>query len=593
MFYILIGGWGIYKVVRELDIEKGVAIVSSLSYMSCGYMLGHLQHFCWITGTAFIPFVLLFFLRVNKTPVVKNYILGAIAVYLFVSSTHPGLVIGAMYFFLFALIAILVFRKNATGAFYHPKFLLINLGFFLLAVMFSIGVIISDLDVLRHISRGNKPPLSESLLEPTTLQCYLSLLFPLAVNKSSLFATDISMRNVFIGISSLVGVILLLRYFHKKILAAFGFAILFFIFLSAGGIFKTVAYYALPLVGNVRLNGEFAYFVLIIGILAGACGLQKLLMDDNFKTSLKRLLGVFMILSLLAAIIAVLMIVLPPGSTFHQFTRSGDNFGSTIKTMIDRLSFADLLLVSALILLSTLLLVRLNLSSTRKIAGIIVLNLVVNTWLTLPFTGLGMKSKGQINSEMTQFAPGISPQELQPLKKTTFIDSGLRGQFILLGSYSKKIGFPREEQYPVELKSTQNFFSDSSLFRFITQQAYVFLSADTTTTSETNFDSSNIEIKKFAPGYLKVSVNNRKYRFITFLQNDYPYWQTFVNSRMTRHYTGYKCFITVPVEQGNNDVEFVFNPMPIKKAMSINVVILVLGLACLMFRGLRNRSIFN
>jgi hypothetical protein len=591
MFYILIGGWGVYKVVRELGIEKGIAIVSSLSYMSSGFIVGHLQHFCWVTGTGFFPYVLLFFLRINKSPVVKNYILGAIAVFLFVSSTHPGLVIGAAYFFLFALVAIFVFRKNATSRFYHPKFLLINLGFLILASIFSIGVIISDLDVLRHISRGNKPPLGESLLGPTTFQCYLSLLFPLAINKSSLFATDVSMRNVFVGMASLPGVVLLLQYFNKKILAALGLAMLFFIFLAAGGIFKTVAYYALPLVGNVRLNGEFAYFVLVIAIFAGAFGLQQLLADDKFKRSLKRLLGAFMILSLLATITALLIILLSPRSAIHAFGGSGDNFKSTVKELIDHLSFPDLLLISALILLASLLLIRINLSSTRKIAVIVVLNLVINTWLALPFTGLGMKSKKQINNEMTQFAPGISQQELQALYRTKFIDSSLKGQFIMLGSYSKKIGYPDEEQYPVELKNTQNFFSDSNLFRFITQQSYVFLSTDTTQKGETNFDSTRIEVKKFAPGDFHMTVNNGKYRFITFLQNNYPYWQAFVNGKMVRHYTGFKSFISVPIEPGSNEVEFVFNPAPIKKAMMINGTILLLGLACLMFRGLRDHPV--
>lgn len=590
MFYILIGGWAVYKVVRELGVEKGIAIVSSLSYMSCGYIVGHLQHFCWITGTGFFPYVLLFLLKINKSPIVENYIFGAIAVFLFVSSTHPGLVIGAMYFFLFALIAIFVFRKNATSTFYHPKFLLINLGFLILALIFSIGVITSDLDVLWHISRGNKPPLSESLLESTTLQCYLSLLFPLAVNKSSSFATDVSMRNVFMGTASLVGVIFLFLYFNRRILVALGFGMLFFVFLAAGGILKTIAYYVLPLVGNVRLNGEFAYFVLILGILAGAYGLQQLIAGDNFKTLLKRSLGLLITLSSLTTITAVLIILASNNSAFHEFARAND-LKSTVKALIDRSTFGDLLLASALILLASLLLIRINLSSTRKIATIVVFNLVINTWLALPFTGLGMKSKRQINNEMTQFSPGIFSQELQPLYKTSFIDSGLRGQFIMLGSYSKKIGYPKEEQYPVELKSTQNFFTDSSLVRFIIQQSYVFLSTDTTITSQTDFDSTSIEIKKFAPGYLNVAVNNGKYRFITFLQNDYPYWQTFINGRVVKHSTGFKSFISVPIEPGHNDVEFVFNPTPIKKAVMINGALLLLGLACLMFRRLRDRPL--
>jgi hypothetical protein len=593
MFYILIGGWGIYKVVRELGIEKGVAIISSLAYMSCGYTVGHLQHFCWVTGTGFFPYVVLFFLKINKNPIVRNFILGAMSVFLFVSSTHPGLVIGSAYFFLFALVAVFVFRRNATSKFYRPKLLLTNLNFFILASIFSIGVVISDLDVLGHISRGSKLPLRESLLDPTSFQCYLSLLFPLAVNKSSFFATDVSMRNVFIGMASLAGVIFTFQYFNKKILGFLAFAMAFFIFLAAGGIFKTVCYYALPFVGYVRLNGEFVYFVLVIAILAGAFGLQQLVVDDKFKKFMRRLLGFLIILSLLTTITGVLVILLSHNSAVYAVTWNNHNFKWSIKALIDRITFGDLLLVSALILLITLLLIRINLSSTRKIAAIVIVNLVINTWFTLPFTGLGMKSKGQINNEMTQFARGIFPQELQALYKTKFLDSNLKGQFIMLGSYSKKIGYPNEEQYPVELKSTQNFFGDSVLFRFISHQSYVFLSTDTTSTSETNFDPTSIEITKFAPGYLHVSVNNSKYKFITFLQNDYPYWQTFVNDKIVKHHTGFMTFISVPIEPGRNEVDFVFNPMPVKKAVIVNGGILLLALASLLSRRIGNTLLFN
>ena len=207
MLYILLGGWGIYKVTRELGIQKGIAIISAISYMSCGYISGHLQYLCWITGTAFFPYVLLYFLKINKKPVFKNFILGALTVFLFVASTHPGLIIGAAYFFLFALVTISIFRKNYTRSLYPPKFLLVNGAFLMLGIVFSIGVLISDLDVLRHISRGIKVNLKESLLAPTTFQSYLSILFPVAVNKSSLFDTDVSMRNVFVGIAGLSGFI--------------------------------------------------------------------------------------------------------------------------------------------------------------------------------------------------------------------------------------------------------------------------------------------------------------------------------------------------------------------------------------------------
>ncbi len=44
MFYILVGGWGIYKLARHFKISQNISLLSSLSYMSGGYIVGHLQH---------------------------------------------------------------------------------------------------------------------------------------------------------------------------------------------------------------------------------------------------------------------------------------------------------------------------------------------------------------------------------------------------------------------------------------------------------------------------------------------------------------------------------------------------------------------
>src|SRR6185295_12161336 len=161
----------------------------------------------------------------------------SISVFLFVSSTHPGLIIGAIYFLIFGLLVIFLFRKTNCRNFYQPNFWLINFTFLLLSSVFSIVVIVSDLDVLRYISRGDKINLTQSLLQPTSFQCYLSLLFPLAVNKSSLFATDISMRNVYMGLASIAAIVLSFKYIKKKILLTTLAPLLFFILLSSGGIF--------------------------------------------------------------------------------------------------------------------------------------------------------------------------------------------------------------------------------------------------------------------------------------------------------------------------------------------------------------------
>jgi hypothetical protein len=201
-----------------------------------------------------------------------------------------------------------------------------------------------------------------------------------------------------------------------------------------------------------------------------------------------------------------------------------------------------------------------------------------------------MKSKKEIHNEMIQSPRGLPAQELRPLTNTKYMDSSLKNEFRLLGSYSKKIGYPAEEPYPVELTNTQKFFGDPGLIGFITRQSYIFLSTDTTAGAATSFDSHAIKITHFGAGYLKVTIDNSKYRFITFLQNDYPYWQTFINDSAVKHYTGFKTFISMPIDSGRQEVKFLFNPAPIKKAMIINAVIILTGLILLILRRRRNTT---
>jgi hypothetical protein len=594
MIYILIGGWGIYKIAKELGISKGIALLTGLAYVGCGYITGHLQHFCWITGTGFFPYVLLFFVRINKNPILKNYIGSGISFSLFLSSTHPGIIIGAIYFFAFALAIILVFRKNETRKFFRSQLLLTNFLFILFCVSFSIGVITSNLDVLQHISRGNKVSLSQSLLEPTTFQSYISLLFPLAVNRSDFFATDISMRNVYIGLASLIGVFFIFHFVRKKILLAVTTVLLFFILLSAGSIFKIFFYYSLPLLGYVRLNGEFTYFVILILLFCGAFGLDFLIANKKNEESVKKSINILITISGITILICATTIIFSHSSLLFQDKIIGSNFKITIKNLLDKLTFADMMTASAIIQLLTLFFIKKNIRQPQRFFFIAIINLILNVWLALPFTGLGRASKKEMNKKIFVSPHGIYPQELQPFTKTKFLDSSLKKELQLLGAYSKKIGYPSEESYPVQLRTTKKIFEDSSLHNFINQQSYIFLSDDTIIYTKTYFDSSLIAIKKFGPGYIKAEINNSEnHRFITFLQNDYPYWQTFVDKKLVPHYTSFKTFMSAPILQGNHEVEFIFDPQPIRKTIIINAIILIIGLTCLCFPRLRNFRIMK
>jgi hypothetical protein len=590
MFYLLLGGWGMFKLIKEF-FSKETALLIGLSYLCCGYAVGHLQHFIWITGLAFFPYVLLFFARTHKNPVVKNFIGCGISIFFFLSSTHPGLIIGAGYFFIFLFAFIFLFRNSVTKELYSRKFWLINLLLLITGAVSSLIVITSNLDVLNHISRGSKVSLNETLLNPTTIQSYFSLLFPLPVHKSNFFATDISMRNVYGGMALIFGLFFYFKNTDRKVILYSLVPVLFFILLASGGWFKTFAWHAFPLTGYVRMNGEFTYFVILILFLLAAGGLDTVLKNNVLKNQVTRISKILLVLFVLTAVIGLIVILITRSSILFS---ADQGYGKTfIKSVFEDLSFADLLVIQSIILFLTILMIKKFRSNFSALGFIVCINLIITTWLCLPFTGLGMKSKTEIQSVINSSQKGILPQELIPVNETKFIQPGTKREFIMLSSYSKKIGHPKMEEYPVQLNSSEAYFNDSLLVNFINRQAWLFLSTDTTVNASTDFSPSSISILENGPGKIKCSVNNNGFKYFVLLQNNYPFWNVSINGNKQEHFTAFKTFITVPLEGGTHIVEFDFNPAPVKKVLWANGVIIALFIVALSLKNIRNKRLFK
>lgn len=584
MFYVFLGGWGIYKIVKELCTRE-IALLTGLAYICSGYIVGHLQYLCWITGTAFFPFVLLYFIRVHKSPVLKNFAAGGISVFLFVASTHPGLIIGAIYFFAFLLLFIYFNRKYLFTTFYKPgRFWQISFLFALVGSLLSLVVIVSNIDVLSHISRGTRVSLEQTLLAPTTLQSYLSLLLPLPVHKSGFFNTDIAMRNVYIGLVHLAGLILFARYFPRRIVLFAAIPLLFFILLSAGGPFKVFAWKFLPLTGFVRLNGEFTYFTTLILLACGATGLQRFYTDKSELLPRKYAKA-------FAWLFASLALTTGPSVSFVQ--SAGTGIRDWLKSAIDNTSFWDLFFVQALIQLVSILLLRMFASRKAQLLFTVAFNFIVITWLTLPYTGLGSMSKKEVQSVLNTFPRGIPPQELVSINDASYISSDYWDRFMLVSSYSKKIGYTNRDQYPVQLARTSALYSDTALYSFIKKQSFIFLSSDTTVNSTTTYDSSAIRVIRCGPGYVECIVDNDNFQWLTFLQNDYPGWKVSIDGIPAAHFTGFKTFIAVPLRKGTSTVIIEFIPTRIKTAMWITITLLAITIAVILVKNLGVRNVFK
>ena len=213
-----------------------------------------------------------------------------------------------------------------------------------------------------------------------------------------------------------------------------------------------------------------------------------------------------------------------------------------IKSLIDNTSIWDLLLVQSIIQIATIWFFRKFLNKKSFVGFILCLNFIVITWLTLPFTGLGMMSKKEVQAIIDKFPKGIQPQPLVSINNADYITPPDESQFLLIASYSKKIGSTMPDQYPVQLRTNDAFIDDKNLYGFIKNQSYIFLSDDTTVNTRTNFGSSNIQVQQSGPGLIKCKVINNDFQWLTLLQNNYKYWEVRVDGKLVPHYTGFKTF---------------------------------------------------
>jgi hypothetical protein len=439
-------------------------------------------------------------------------------------------------------------------------------------------VIISNIEVLNNIYRANKVSLDQTLWHPTTIQSYISLYLPLAVHKTGFFNTDIGMRNVFIGLLPFVGLFAAAKFFKWQHLFTVVTPLTFFILLSAGGHFKTFAWKYLPLLGHVRLNGEFSIFTILILLFCGGAGLQIILNDENKKDFLRALFTKFLWITAAIILLALIWIFKSRNSIFYSTGITYETIKKSIKSIIDNISIWDLVIIQAFINIVTFLLFKKQYKNYGLILLTFSFNLIITTWLTMPFTGLGTMSKKEVQSIINKLPRGINPQPLVSINDAEYIQPMYPDQFQLIGSYSKKIGSILPDQYPVQLNNNVNFIADTPLYSFIKQQAFIFLSTDTTKYSITNFDSAYIQIISSGPGYTKCIISNDQYKWLTLLQNNYSHWSVKIDNLPVPHYTGFTTFISIPVDKGKYTIEFIFEPKNIKTALWVNIIILVVSL---------------
>jgi len=348
LLYLFLSSLGVFFICKMYKLVWQVSAMAAICYMCCGYMVGHLQHFNWISGAAFLPLCVWAYLQMLSQPNTKNTIRAILLFYFLLSSAHPGISIAAFYFF-FAIAGsnfYWQFKKTYLGvsSFLKPHLFLIS-GLLIL----STGMIIGYSDILPFFVRSQKIALEVALSDPTSISCYLSFIFPFAsVKNDLLYNTDITMRNCYIGIVLLPFLITAIFSFKTALQKLFLGVGLFFLLLSAGGIFKTIAYYIFPGIGYVRLNGEFRVFALLSFIIVAAIELNKFFTSPYWQQrKLNLVLFTLKIICCIAFAYALFMAINSQQSIIYLSLSGASSFPDKLKLVIDGLTWYDTLILQS------------------------------------------------------------------------------------------------------------------------------------------------------------------------------------------------------------------------------------------------------
>lgn len=575
LFYILLGGIGMYRLVGLWIPGKYIRICAGIAFMCCGYNIGHLQHFNWLSGTAFLPWCLLSYILLLTRFSLRNALSTALFFYMLVASAHPGLTISAFYFFI--AVAFYHFFNNKNNERLSIRIKGICKSHLILLVIFLLlgaGMIAGYLDILPHFIRGEKISLQDSLSNPTNLQSWVSALLPFAtVKNDGFYNTDPTMRNCYFSLTLLI--FFLFACVQKKNKWQFFLLVagLLFALLAAGGIFKTAAYKVIPFIGYVRLNGEFRIFALLCFIIIAAIELDKFTEQKRQFAGTIRWIYYSLEIILFVCIFWGLYMAIHTKESFIYNSKtvySQAGLSSKLKAFIDSISFYDTFWLQGFVQMFFLRGIKYCLKSGnwKLLKWFTVINIVFASLFNIPFTGVGKSSVAQVQAVLDKSPKGIPVPPLLPVNSTDTLSTEEKGLVGDWSMYNKQIGVRNQVPYPIVLKNMQEYFNKNEWMakENFSEQPFIFIDSE----------NSPVDIETFSPCRIAVLAKANTVCQLVLQQNFYPHW-FYYNGTVKKSvmHAGIN-FMSAPVSKGEQHITFSFEPVFVKWMMLISAVSFVI-----------------
>jgi hypothetical protein len=579
LIYLYVAALGMYRLVRHFGALPLTGIVAAAAFVSCGYMTDSVSVVPWIPSAAFMPFIILYFLKLLDSPSLVNAVKYSAAVILQFLCGYPSFFIFLSYLLLigFTCWAVARWRKGEKKVILHAAgFLAVAYGLFALICS---PALVSYYEFLPYYSRGSGLGWEKGQSNPFPPQHTWSFILANAFSKVDRWMTDISMRNGYFGMFLFLFLLGLrsIKGFRMQVLA-----LTLFCFLFSMGAFTPVQKFCfdhVPLMNTFRHPGTIRVFT-TIGILL----LASFTLDEFFRGAAKRWLPAY---AGMTGFLLLMIIILNLGKVSFgslippQFSPAG------LKGWLDALDMNSMFFVVELL---QLVFIGLFLFSWWKRKGpkvfavLFIMNSLLFGWIGLPFTSVSKERTSSVNGYLASFPDGYPlPDPKASVEAEVISDSIIISPYGYHNFYNKKITIQDEIITPTLNKDYEDFLNRFHLRRAFRGAPFVFIGQPDARETGIMFpiDSSLFEIKvtSFTPNAFAFGVNKQGNGIFFIFQQYNHNWNAFVNGKPVEIRKANMAFMSVDVPEGHSVVEFRYRPQKVIAAMIVSGIT-ILALLC-------------
>ncbi|OQP61995.1 hypothetical protein A3860_30385 [Niastella vici] len=612
LLYIFIGGVGMYFLLRQFSIHPLVNLLCATAYMLCGFNNDTCQYLNWTSGSAFLPFVFLFYFRLLQSPSLYAACLFSLFLWLLFVTAYPAEFVITGYM----LIAMLLVKTARVQKENRIRFIKKTAGFhgiaILLFICLALPAILSFATFLPLTERGTGANFEDAMSNPLHPLLTVAYVAPLAVFDESRFEiTDGLERNSYFGLITFIFFIsaLITRSKNKfTIFFKYGFILCFIFSLGKPGVLRVIAYYTLPLMNAFRHPAMFKLYSTFFGVILAAFYLQEQAQQTG---TAKKHSKVFRMLIFIIAGLGILGLV--GDANIYQAIRiiikgpfNGDTLASVLKTFKASLSFYNLLLISILIQLPFLFYFyrfAIRRFELKKIVYAGILNCMVHATIFTFFT-IVKKDRAQyvqdiIDTHSRKDYP--IPSLTATLQQNSADGMTYFKEIGTLNMYNKKIGRVDYRITPSNLLVQNNFWFNAPLRERIMQypllykpdtacnlsdkaamlapatKKMVFLT-DSASINQINHQAAGsveLSINTFTPNSFHFTCTAKDSTLLVLCQNRYPLWQASIDGKKTPIITANSSFMGITIPAGTHTLHVDFRARHILIAFIVNLATLL------------------